>query len=197
VRFSRSKPGSFALAFVEPENGQVLQIEISAAERKEGGARLSLLLIFMWSFRCLCCTDGLTSARAGFKIKEQGGDRFFNSLHELVEYYNQYFVKPLTSDIVYASWFHGDISSAEAAELLQDKVNRLSVFFFLFSQFYLYVHCRNSRRIWRGRNDPSLPRAPLILSQEVGTFLLRFSLSQPGCFASSLVTPNGELRISR
>jgi hypothetical protein len=91
VRFSLSKPGSFALeaTILNPE-GQpfVLPIQIN-------------------------------STPGGFAIHESdSGDREFASLHELISYYTAYLLQPLDSTIPFETWFHGEISSKEATALL-------------------------------------------------------------------------------
>jgi hypothetical protein len=94
VRFSLSKPGSFALeaTILNPE-GQpfVLPIQIN-------------------------------STPGGFAIHEsESGDREFSSLHELISYYTAYLLQPLDSTIPFEVWFHGEISSQEASALLARK----------------------------------------------------------------------------
>jgi hypothetical protein len=94
VRFSLSKPGSFALeaTILNPE-GQpfVLPIQIN-------------------------------STPGGFAIHEsESGDREFSSLHELISYYTAYLLQPLDSTIPFEVWFHGEISSQEASALLAKK----------------------------------------------------------------------------
>jgi hypothetical protein len=60
--FFRSKPGSFALAFVEPNSAVVLQVEISAAEGGNGG------------FTVKVCDR--TGRRADTAHKEERGARY-------------------------------------------------------------------------------------------------------------------------
>jgi len=77
---------------------------------------------------------------SGFKIEEEEGDKslYFGSLQEIVDHYSMFLREALTSELprekylarsnlslkevglsIPHSWFHGDLSAVEAAEVLQ------------------------------------------------------------------------------
>jgi len=92
VRFSKSKPGSFALAFVKGNQVKHILIESNMPE--------------------------------GFRISEQEANRnsrVFKSLYEIIQFYNFVLRKPFTDPVTQQPWFHGDLSTEEANELLSDQ----------------------------------------------------------------------------
>jgi hypothetical protein len=94
IRFSKSKPGSFAIAYVDT-NGR--------------GSTVTHTLI--------------TSAPpSGFKIEEAHSNipkgRLFVTIHEVVQFYNYILKVPFKSDLTRQAWFHGELGSDEAEEIL-------------------------------------------------------------------------------
>jgi len=91
MRFSKSKPGSFALAFVN--NGQVRHILIESD--MPNGFRVP-------------------------EQKKAGQLHLFKSLQEIINHYNV-LTQPFIWDLPLQDWFHGDVDKEEAKELLQDQ----------------------------------------------------------------------------
>lgn len=89
IRFSKSKPGSFAIGYVEgdAQKTKVTHTLISCAPP------------------------------SGFKIEEaynrNARGRLFATLFEVVDFYNYLLKFTLRSDLSRLSWFHGDLSSQE------------------------------------------------------------------------------------
>jgi len=98
IRFSKSKPGSFAIGYVEGDN------------------RLKT------THTLIACAPP-----SGFKIEEayqrNARGRLFASLYEVVDFYNYLLKFTLRSDLSRLSWFHGDLTSQEADELLGNAEN--------------------------------------------------------------------------
>jgi len=93
VRFSKSKPGSFALAYVEKNSVNHILIE----------SKMPL----------------------GFQISEKkqtGQSRIFPRLQDIIEHYNFVLLRPFESTLPQSTWFHGDLSSEEAVELLSENM---------------------------------------------------------------------------
>lgn len=93
VRFSKSRAGSFALAFVNKDN------------------RVAHVLI-------------VGDSQVGFTLKETGNTnpKTFNTLQQLIDYYNYILYFPLPSDLPFQfTWFHGDMTSKEAADCLSTQ----------------------------------------------------------------------------
>jgi hypothetical protein len=88
VRFSRSKPGSFALSFVWT-NGDVLPVLING-----------------------CMPEGLKIKEQG------DVERKFDSLYEVLDYYKKWLLIPFSGQLSKEAWFHGDVSLEETEELL-------------------------------------------------------------------------------
>lgn len=92
IRFSKSKPGSFALAFLKDRGANHILIESCKPE--------------------------------GFRISDQasrGNTRLFQSLHEIVAHYQYVLRTPFISQLPSRPWFHGDLSTDEAIELLSQE----------------------------------------------------------------------------
>jgi len=92
VRFSKSKPGSFALAFL-----------------KDGIVNHILIESFMPDGFKVLTQDSTTQAK------------LFKTLHDLILHYGFVLKYPFHSDLSSASWFHGDITTEETIELLKEK----------------------------------------------------------------------------
>eukprot|EP01114_Cavostelium_apophysatum_P017825 TRINITY_DN5379_c0_g1_i6.p1 TRINITY_DN5379_c0_g1~~TRINITY_DN5379_c0_g1_i6.p1 ORF type:complete len:1028 (-),score=216.85 TRINITY_DN5379_c0_g1_i6:67-3150(-) len=94
IRFSKSKAGSFAIAYVDPTHRNSVTHTLITA-----------------------CPP------SGFKIEEaynrNARGRLFSTLLEVVEFYNYLLKNPFKSDLSRQSWFHGDLTSQEAEEILQ------------------------------------------------------------------------------
>jgi len=84
----------------------------------------------------------------GFQVPENNSARTFQSLYEIVDYYNVFLQYPLASELPFESWFEGDYSGTEATEVLS--------------------------------------------GHKQGAFLVRFSTSNPGDYAVSFVTAEGQ-----
>ncbi len=117
VRFSSTKPGSFALAHTMPNN-IVNHVIIHTREN-------------------------------GFAVREESREKLFPSVAHLIEAYSTLLSQPYSQTFHRQLWWHGDISGDEASELLKDK--------------------------------------------KPGTFIIRFSATQRGCFASSFVGKNNTI----
>jgi len=91
IRFSKSKPGSFALAFVKGRTVKHILIESSMPE----GFHIS---------------DAAT-----------GSIKRFKSLQEIIDHYHFVLKHPFISDLPKKVWFHGDLSNEEAKDLLTDQ----------------------------------------------------------------------------
>eukprot|EP01122_Echinamoeba_exundans_P014658 TRINITY_DN6681_c0_g2_i1.p1 TRINITY_DN6681_c0_g2~~TRINITY_DN6681_c0_g2_i1.p1 ORF type:complete len:1283 (+),score=254.92 TRINITY_DN6681_c0_g2_i1:130-3978(+) len=88
VRFSRSKPDSFVLEFVEAK-GKIHTTMIT------------------------------NDMPHGVRILEAAGkEKTFPSIKALIENYSSTMKFPFVSDFLFQPWFHGDLSTAEATELL-------------------------------------------------------------------------------
>lgn len=91
VRFSKSRPGSFALEFVFRNRVQSVIIEG-------------------------CMPEGL-------KVREQGElERVFEDIYGILEKYRKLLVYPFRTSLPIrskTSWFHGDVTRQEAAEMLR------------------------------------------------------------------------------
>jgi len=92
-RLSSSQPGSFALAFTTQ------------------GANNDVTTCHILINSC---------GPQGFQIQEQENKeaRSFQNLHEIIDYYSVFLQKPFSSDLAFESWFEGDVSGAETAEML-------------------------------------------------------------------------------
>lgn len=106
IRFSKSKPGSFAIAYVDSQNKNSITHTLIN-----------------------CCPP------SGFKIEEaynsNARGRLFVTLNEVVQFYGYILKSPFRSDLAKQSWFHGDLSSQEAEEILAKEAE--GVFLFRFS----------------------------------------------------------------
>jgi len=93
IRFSKSKVGSFAIAFTAGTSGKVYHIMINSCKP------------------------------IGFKVyeNETKQDRTFRDLNEVVKAYSYALITPLMSSIQYERWFQGDLTSVESAEMLHDQ----------------------------------------------------------------------------
>jgi len=96
IRFSKSKPGSFAIAYVDlNQRNSVTHTLINCVPP------------------------------SGFKIEESynrnARGRLFVTLQEVVEFYSYILKTPFRSDLSRQSWFHGDLSSQEAEEILSGE----------------------------------------------------------------------------
>jgi len=89
IRFSKSKAGSFALAFLK--DGEVRHILIES--NMPHGLQIS-------------------------EQQQQKTAKVFRSLHEIVEHYGYVLKYPYISALPSRVWFHGDLSSEEANETL-------------------------------------------------------------------------------
>eukprot|EP00027_Filamoeba_sp_ATCC50430_P017426 CAMPEP_0168575158 /NCGR_PEP_ID=MMETSP0413-20121227/19500_1 /TAXON_ID=136452 /ORGANISM="Filamoeba nolandi, Strain NC-AS-23-1" /LENGTH=857 /DNA_ID=CAMNT_0008608619 /DNA_START=494 /DNA_END=3067 /DNA_ORIENTATION=+ len=103
VRFSKSKPGSFALAFVV-RGGLVKHILIES--RMPESFRVS-------------------------ESEQTKSARDFASLQQIVDYYNFVLKTPYTNTLSVQPWFHGDIDTNEANELL--RMERIGTYLIRFS----------------------------------------------------------------
>jgi serine/threonine protein phosphatase PrpC len=88
VRFSRSKPDSFVLEFVEAK-GKIHTTMIT--NDMPNGVRI---------------------------LEAAGKEKTFPSIKALIENYASTMKFPFVSDFLFQPWFHGDLSTAEATELL-------------------------------------------------------------------------------
>eukprot|EP01117_Protostelium_nocturnum_P011598 TRINITY_DN4211_c0_g1_i1.p1 TRINITY_DN4211_c0_g1~~TRINITY_DN4211_c0_g1_i1.p1 ORF type:complete len:1097 (-),score=260.76 TRINITY_DN4211_c0_g1_i1:80-3370(-) len=100
IRFSKSKPGSFAIGYVEGDPGQKTKV----------------------THTLIACAPP-----SGFKIEEaynrNARGRLFATLFEVVDFYNYLLKYTFRSDLSRLSWFHGDLTSQEADELLSNAEN--------------------------------------------------------------------------
>eukprot|EP01119_Soliformovum_irregulare_P004920 TRINITY_DN1612_c0_g1_i3.p1 TRINITY_DN1612_c0_g1~~TRINITY_DN1612_c0_g1_i3.p1 ORF type:complete len:1090 (-),score=261.69 TRINITY_DN1612_c0_g1_i3:218-3487(-) len=106
IRFSKSKPGSFAIAYVDANNRNAVTHTLIQS-----------------------CPP------SGFKIEEaynkNARGRLFVTLGQVVDFYSYILKIPFQSDLPRQSWFHGDLSALEAEEILQNHPN--GTFLFRFS----------------------------------------------------------------
>jgi len=91
IRFSKSKPGSFALAFMKSR--QVRHILIES-----------------------CMPEGLKISDSG-----SGNIKTFKSLTEIIDPSHFVLKRPFISSLPSKVWFHGDIVTEEANDLLHDQ----------------------------------------------------------------------------
>lgn len=112
VRISKSRLGAFALAYVKSKDTRNNQNEI-----------IHTLIS--------------TAPPHGFKIDEQinnsAKDRVFQSLTEVVKFYSHMLKTPFNSSLARESWFHGDMQSGEATEMLRGRPD--GTFLFRFSSY--------------------------------------------------------------
>merc|ERR1719197_16887 len=104
IRISKSKLGSFALAYVN-EHGSV--------------AHTLILVSPPHGFRIY------------EEVNHNSQDRVFSTLTEVVQFYHHMLQVPFSSSLAREAWFHGDLSSQEAVEALQGQPE--GTFLFRFS----------------------------------------------------------------
>jgi len=92
VRFSKSKPGSFALAFVQTGGVKHILVESAMPE----GLKIS---------------EQISS----------GSTRVFKNIDEILNHYKFVLKFPYVDTVSQKPWFHGDLSAEEANELLSDS----------------------------------------------------------------------------
>lgn len=92
VRFSKSKPGSFALAFVQ--GGGVKHILIESAMPE--GLKIS-------------------------EQMSSGSTRVFSNLEDIIAHYKFVLKTPYIDNVSRQPWFHGDLSAEESNELLGEQ----------------------------------------------------------------------------
>jgi len=125
IRFSKSKSGSFAIAYVD------------ASQRN---SVIHTLII--------------SCPPSGFKIEEayarNARGRLFASLTEVVEFYSYILQQPFRSDLVRQSWFHGDLTSQEAEEILSGEKEGSFLFRFSSKSGFLAVSYISGGQIQHG-----------------------------------------------
>ncbi len=104
VRFTKAKPGNFAVAYVD----------------NTGGITNTLIV---------------NSPPAGFKVEESqtanSMARVFPTIMDIVGFYGYLLKIPLQTDLCRQAWFHGELSSSEAEEILSGHPS--GTFLFRFS----------------------------------------------------------------
>eukprot|EP01114_Cavostelium_apophysatum_P013663 TRINITY_DN3359_c0_g1_i1.p1 TRINITY_DN3359_c0_g1~~TRINITY_DN3359_c0_g1_i1.p1 ORF type:complete len:922 (-),score=285.01 TRINITY_DN3359_c0_g1_i1:87-2852(-) len=92
VRFSKSKPGSFAMAFVKGNQVRHILIE-----------------------------SNMPTGLSVSEQEGANSGRYFPSLQDIVTHYNFVLKYPFQSTLPQKVWFHGDISADESNELLSEQ----------------------------------------------------------------------------
>lgn len=132
VRFSNSRPSAFVLVFVD-RNRSVVQTLVESNHPKNG-VRISE--------RQPNGTD---------LIKE------FSSIFEVMDYYTKSLRSVFTSEILDHEWFHGDLTSDEAAELLANQP--IGTFLLRFSN---QRGCYSSSFVTNRTNPPSVMHTRIV-----------------------------------
>mmetsp|Transcript_3889 Transcript_3889/g.12587 ORF Transcript_3889/g.12587 Transcript_3889/m.12587 type:complete len:639 (-) Transcript_3889:226-2142(-) len=154
VRISKSKPGSFALAYVGQSPGSIVHTLVSHAKPH------------------------------GFAIEEELGNsatgRTFDTLAGVIDCYSYVLKQPYQSSVSREPAFHGDMSSQEAVELLEGHPEGSYLFRFSSQKGFLAVSYVEGGSVQHGKVEmtavgfkfESEPRVYLTLPQMVADYEL-------------------------
>lgn len=111
VRFSSTKPASFAISYVgfqfsQGEDSSYQQIPSMDQTLQEVLSVQNILV---------------SASGIGLKVQDKNQHKIFKSLKEILTYYGSILRSPFVSDLPEKSWFHGDLQGDEAQELLEGQ----------------------------------------------------------------------------
>jgi len=127
VRFSNSKGGAFALDYVrlaemnqaQPLYGPMLTTNVRKSYEHAVESNSDYGSFFA---RKIVSSVLIESVGIGFKLKENYTDKLFKTLQEVLNHYKNVLVQPFVSNLANEPWFHGNINTDEAEELLRGQL---------------------------------------------------------------------------